>query len=152
MISLGSLTHAPSTKNTLPPLEKKPFSSIVIGGGKAQFNAKFSVSLPKFCKVLASSSDNVAVQYGEVKESMEVEHKLPEGLRAQLMPNHVAVIMDGNRRWARQRDLPVMHGHTAGKEAVKKLARLCSKWGIKALTVFAFSTENWSRPKVSNIF
>jgi undecaprenyl diphosphate synthase len=58
----------------------------------------------------------------------------------------VAVIMDGNGRWARQRGLPRVMGHRAGVEALKRTLRLCSDWGIGALTAYAFSTENWSRP------
>jgi undecaprenyl diphosphate synthase len=58
----------------------------------------------------------------------------------------VAVIMDGNGRWARQRGLPRVMGHRAGVEALKRTLRLCSDWGIGALTAYAFSTENWNRP------
>lgn len=64
------------------------------------------------------------------------------------MPNHVAVIMDGNRRWAKRRGLPVAFGYEAGIRAFRNLVELCIKWGINALTVFAFSSENWSRPKM----
>jgi undecaprenyl diphosphate synthase len=62
------------------------------------------------------------------------------------LPAHVAVIMDGNGRWARQRGLPRVMGHRAGVEALKRTLRLCSDWGIGALTAYAFSTENWNRP------
>jgi undecaprenyl diphosphate synthase len=71
---------------------------------------------------------------------------LPQGLDPLRMPRHVAVIMDGNGRWARQRGLPRMMGHRAGVEALKRTLRLCSDWGVGALTAYAFSTENWSRP------
>ena len=71
---------------------------------------------------------------------------LPKGLDRLRMPNHIAVIMDGNGRWARRRGLPRTMGHTAGVESLKKTLHLCSNWGIGALTVYAFSTENWSRP------
>jgi undecaprenyl diphosphate synthase len=54
--------------------------------------------------------------------------------------------MDGNGRWARQRGLPRVMGHRTGVEALKRTLRLCSDWGIGALTAYAFSTENWSRP------
>ncbi|XP_059296492.1 cis-prenyltransferase 4, chloroplastic-like [Lycium ferocissimum] len=73
---------------------------------------------------------------------------LPAPLRRELMPKHVAVIMDGNRRWAKMRGLPVALGYEAGIRAVRKLLELCGNWGISVLTVFAFSSENWSRPKV----
>jgi undecaprenyl diphosphate synthase len=71
---------------------------------------------------------------------------LPPQLDAQRLPAHVAVIMDGNGRWARQRGLPRVMGHRAGVEALKRTLRLCSDWGIGAVTAYAFSTENWSRP------
>ncbi|XP_043724337.1 dehydrodolichyl diphosphate synthase 2-like [Telopea speciosissima] len=73
---------------------------------------------------------------------------LPDGLRPEFMPNHVAVIMDGNVRWARQKNLPPSFGHEAGVRALREVTELCCKWGISVLTVFAFSTENWIRPKV----
>ncbi|PZV09144.1 MAG: isoprenyl transferase, partial [Leptolyngbya sp.] len=59
---------------------------------------------------------------------------------------HVAVIMDGNGRWASQRGLPRVAGHRQGAKTVKELLRCCKDWGIGALTVYAFSTENWQRP------
>ena len=71
---------------------------------------------------------------------------LPAVLQADQLPAHVAVIMDGNGRWARQRGLPRVMGHRQGVEALKRTLRLCSDWGIGALTAYAFSTENWSRP------
>ena len=71
---------------------------------------------------------------------------LPKDLDRHRMPNHIAVIMDGNGRWAKLKGLPRTIGHTAGVEALKNTLHLCSNWGIGALTVYAFSTENWSRP------
>lgn len=62
------------------------------------------------------------------------------------MPNHVAVIMDGNGRWAKKRGLPRIAGHRQGAKALKEILRCCKDWGIKALTAYAFSTENWGRP------
>ena len=70
----------------------------------------------------------------------------PPELDQQRLPAHVAVIMDGNGRWAESRGLPRVMGHRAGVEALKSTLRLCSDWGIGALTAYAFSTENWSRP------
>jgi undecaprenyl diphosphate synthase len=61
-------------------------------------------------------------------------------------PSHVAVIMDGNRRWAGKRFLPVGLGHAGGAKAIRGFVRACSERGIKYLTLFAFSTENWKRP------
>ena len=72
---------------------------------------------------------------------------LPKDLDRHRMPNHIAVIMDGNGRWAKLKGLPRTIGHTAGVEALKNTLQLCSNWGIDALTVYAFSTENWSRPR-----
>ena len=62
------------------------------------------------------------------------------------VPRHVAVIMDGNGRWARSRQLPRIAGHRAGVENVRNLVRFCAESGIEALTLFAFSSENWRRP------
>ncbi len=62
-------------------------------------------------------------------------------------PRHVAIIMDGNGRWARQRLLPRVAGHRAGVDAVKEVVRVCGEKGISVLTLFAFSSENWRRPK-----
>jgi undecaprenyl diphosphate synthase len=71
---------------------------------------------------------------------------LPPDLDPERLPAHVAVIMDGNGRWARQRGLPRVMGHRRGVETLKATLRRCSDWGIAALTAYAFSTENWSRP------
>ena len=71
---------------------------------------------------------------------------LPQGLDRLRMPRHIAVIMDGNGRWAKRKGLPRTMGHKAGVDALKKTLHLTSNWGIRALTVYAFSTENWSRP------
>ena len=70
----------------------------------------------------------------------------PAEINPQRLPAHVAVIMDGNGRWAQSRGLPRVMGHRAGVEALKATLRRCSDWGVKALTAYAFSTENWSRP------
>ena len=58
---------------------------------------------------------------------------------------HIAIIMDGNRRWAKERNLPTMVGHKKGVEALKNTLRACNDFGVKYLTVYAFSTENWNR-------
>lgn len=62
------------------------------------------------------------------------------------IPRHVAVIMDGNGRWAKQRGLPRSAGHKAGAESVRRLVEACDEFGVKYLTLYAFSTENWCRP------
>lgn len=61
------------------------------------------------------------------------------------VPNHIAIILDGNRRWAKMRGLPTLQGHTEGADNLERIARYCSKIGVKYLTVYAFSTENWKR-------
>ncbi|MCP5146325.1 MAG: isoprenyl transferase [Gammaproteobacteria bacterium] len=63
------------------------------------------------------------------------------------LPRHVAIIMDGNGRWAERRNLPRVAGHRAGVETVREMVRLCASRGIEVLTLFAFSSENWQRPK-----
>lgn len=62
------------------------------------------------------------------------------------MPRHVAIIMDGNNRWAKRRSLPGPAGHRAGVEAVRNVLRACRSHGVEVLTIFAFSSENWGRP------
>ena len=61
--------------------------------------------------------------------------------------DYVAIITDGNGRWAQQRDLPVIEGHQAGADVVKARLRDAAEFGVKELTVYSFSTENWTRPK-----
>ncbi len=63
------------------------------------------------------------------------------------LPKHIAIIMDGNRRWAKKRMLPVKLGHKEGADTLKKIVRYANKIGIKYVTVYAFSTENWKREK-----
>jgi undecaprenyl diphosphate synthase len=72
---------------------------------------------------------------------------LPTDLKRELLPQHVAVIMDGNGRWAKRQGLPRIMGHKRGVDALKDLLRCCKDWGIQALTAYAFSTENWKRPQ-----
>jgi undecaprenyl diphosphate synthase len=64
-----------------------------------------------------------------------------------LAARHVAIIMDGNARWAEQRGLPVLEGHREGAQALKRTVRNAVELGLRELTVYAFSTENWSRPR-----
>jgi undecaprenyl diphosphate synthase len=73
--------------------------------------------------------------------------QLPADLDPQLLPRHVAVVMDGNGRWAQKRGLPRSVGHQRGVAALKELVRCCHDWGIPLLTVYAFSTENWGRAR-----
>jgi undecaprenyl diphosphate synthase len=62
------------------------------------------------------------------------------------IPNHIAVIMDGNGRWARKRGLPRTLGHRSGTKATREIVKICGEIGVKFLTIYTFSSENWSRP------
>lgn len=73
--------------------------------------------------------------------------KKPEVLSDSALPVHIGIIMDGNGRWAKKRGLPRKAGHSAGAKTFRKITRYCSDIGIKYLTVYAFSTENWKRPE-----
>ena len=70
-----------------------------------------------------------------------------EEIDVQNLPKHIAIIMDGNRRWAKNNGLSTKEGHKAGSKNLENIARFCNKIGIKYLTVYAFSTENWKRSK-----
>lgn len=70
-----------------------------------------------------------------------------EGINLERLPRHIAIIMDGNGRWAKKRGLPRTLGHHAGVEALRDVVKTCSNLGVEVLTVYAFSTENWRRPK-----
>ena len=72
---------------------------------------------------------------------------MPPGIRRDRLPAHVAIIMDGNGRWAQRRGMPRVAGHKAGVDAVEGIVTACSDLGIKYLTLYAFSTENWARSK-----
>ncbi len=71
-----------------------------------------------------------------------MSERLPE-----VLPRHVAIIMDGNGRWARERGLPRVEGHEAGFESARVVTECCRDWGIEVVTLYAFSTENWKRPR-----
>ncbi|HVM24538.1 MAG TPA: polyprenyl diphosphate synthase [Candidatus Limnocylindrales bacterium] len=75
---------------------------------------------------------------------------MPEAIR----PRHVAIIADGNRRWARERNLPVLAGHVQGIEAIRPVVRRARDLGVETLSVYTFSTENWARPddEVTGLF
>lgn len=73
--------------------------------------------------------------------------KIEEELDLQNIPEHVAIIMDGNGRWAKKRGLPRIAGHREGMNVIRKIVREANKLGVKVLTLYAFSTENWKRPK-----
>jgi undecaprenyl diphosphate synthase len=69
-----------------------------------------------------------------------------EGTPLPIVPAHVAIIMDGNGRWAQQRGLPRLAGHRAGTENIRRIIQGCVDYGVEVLTLYAFSTENWRRP------
>lgn len=68
-------------------------------------------------------------------------------LNHEKIPKHIAIIMDGNGRWAKEKNLPRVLGHKAGVETIREIVKECSKLGVKYLTLYAFSTENWKRPQ-----
>jgi undecaprenyl diphosphate synthase len=86
--------------------------------------------------------------FGSVRPAAEADATLPDGEMPAVPggPRHVAIIMDGNGRWAKARRLPRVAGHRAGVEAVRKIVRAAPRLGIETLTLYAFSSENWSRP------
>jgi undecaprenyl diphosphate synthase len=75
------------------------------------------------------------------------ETPLLQAIQAGPIPRHIAIIMDGNGRWAERRELPRIFGHQAGTKSVREMVKACGELGVKVLTLYAFSTENWSRPK-----
>jgi undecaprenyl diphosphate synthase len=84
----------------------------------------------------------------KIRSATAEEQALLAQLDEARMPAHVAVIMDGNRRWARSRNLPALMGHRSGERAFKTMVRACSDLGIKVLTAYAFSLENWKRSEM----
>ncbi len=93
----------------------------------------------------------MALKATRVSAPTEIE-KLSEGdplglVRAQPVPEHVAIIMDGNGRWATRRGFPRMAGHREGVKAVRRIVKAADAIGLRYLTLYAFSTENWSRPE-----
>ncbi len=75
------------------------------------------------------------------------DHTLAKPVMVATMPKHIAIIMDGNNRYGKANHLPMGAGHLAGKDALNPIVEYCAKNGVQVLTVFAFSSENWSRPK-----
>ena len=78
---------------------------------------------------------------------MSVEIQLPELIDSSRLPQHIAIIMDGNGRWAKEQRLPRVSGHRAGVDSVRDIVQACGQLAIPHLTLYAFSTENWKRPK-----
>jgi undecaprenyl diphosphate synthase len=87
-----------------------------------------------------------------ILESVRAEETEPYALDGRLdpskLPSHVAIIMDGNGRWAASRNLPRIAGHRAGAEAVRRAVETAARLGLECLTLYAFSTENWKRPRL----
>jgi undecaprenyl diphosphate synthase len=77
---------------------------------------------------------------------LQTSSKTPQTIDRSKLPRHIAVIMDGNGRWARKRAMPRIAGHRAGRHAVREVTRSCAELGIEALTLYTFSVENWKRP------
>ena len=77
-------------------------------------------------------------------EDVRIQSKLREHGN---LPRHIAIIMDGDRRWAKENKMPVTEGHRYGRETAREIIRACSQLGVEALTLYTFSTENWTRPK-----
>ncbi|HEU5140844.1 MAG TPA: isoprenyl transferase [Bacillales bacterium] len=75
------------------------------------------------------------------------KHKAPEEIDSANIPEHIAIIMDGNGRWAKKKGLPRIAGHREGMKVVRNIVMACDDIGVKALTLYAFSTENWKRPR-----
>ena len=73
---------------------------------------------------------------------------MKEKIKADILPKHIAVIMDGNGRWAKKKGAARVFGHKSAVKSVREVAEGCAELGVKHLTLYAFSTENWSRPKL----
>lgn len=84
--------------------------------------------------------------YSKIKDWFGKAEKELDELQGEI-PKHIAIIMDGNGRWAKQRGLPRVAGHRAGMKAVKEITKAANRIGVEILTLYAFSTENWKRPK-----
>ncbi len=76
------------------------------------------------------------------------DYSLAQALDPERLPAHIAIIMDGNGRWARQRHMPRVAGHRAGVHSVRSTVETCAQLGLRALTLYAFSAENWKRPRL----
>jgi undecaprenyl diphosphate synthase len=83
----------------------------------------------------------------EILKPGEREWELAQAIDPNRLPSHIAIIMDGNGRWARRRSLPRVAGHKAGIEPVRVSVETCARLGIRVLTLYAFSVENWKRPR-----
>ncbi|MBA2336012.1 MAG: di-trans,poly-cis-decaprenylcistransferase, partial [Blastocatellia bacterium] len=85
--------------------------------------------------------------FAEIIKPNSEEADLLAAIETHRLPQHIAIIMDGNGRWAAKRGKPRIFGHRAGADSVKAILDTCARLEIKAVTLYAFSTENWKRPK-----
>lgn len=81
------------------------------------------------------------------KNDLKIEKNLSEQIDLKRVPPHIAIIMDGNGRWAKKKNLPRTYGHRVAVETIKEIVKEASKLGVKYLTLYSFSTENWKRPQ-----
>ncbi|KAA0061834.1 hypothetical protein IC582_026274 [Cucumis melo] len=104
-------------------------------------------ALPKPYVFKRRRFSNLRLRAADVAAPVAEEAALPAGLQKEFLPRHVAVIMDGNVRWARRMNLPDSNGHDAGVRSLREMVDLCLEWDIPVLSVFAFSYDNWLRSK-----
>lgn len=90
---------------------------------------------------------NTLLDYGPAVKTRISDADLQAQIDLKRLPRHIAVIMDGNGRWARKRHLPRIAGHRAGIRAVRQVVESCARLGVPCLTLYAFSVENWKRPR-----
>ena len=90
---------------------------------------------------------NSLLAYEPAVKTRNPSTELPSQIDLERLPRHIAVIMDGNGRWARKRHLPRIAGHRAGIGAVRQVVEACTRLGVPCLTLYAFSVENWKRPR-----
>src|SRR5688500_10876573 len=108
-----------------------------------------SISSWRSRKKKSHRSDFRSDKKGLAARMTAIERKAPEpaGGGVGAVPQHIAIIMDGNGRWAAARGLPRVEGHRRGVDAVRRAVKAAGELGVRYLTVYSFSSENWSRPK-----
>ncbi|XP_038902544.1 dehydrodolichyl diphosphate synthase 2 [Benincasa hispida] len=121
------------------PVENLPNPPKFLFGGCALPKAAYAFERRRF--------SNHRLRAADVAAPVAEEAALPPGLQKEFLPRHVAVIMDGNVRWARGMKLPDSKGHDAGVRSLREMVDLCLDWDIPVLSVFAFSYDNWLRSK-----